>query len=442
MNDVDEFFTPLARLQGMLDFEAGLARAEAEVGLVSPDAAESIAATCRAELFDLDAIGTEAAEAGNPAIPMVRYLTACVAERDGGAAQYVHWGATSQDAIDTGLMLQCRSALARLETVLDQLADSLAELARRHAATPMPARTLLQQASPTTFGYKCALWLEAVEAPRAALSAAGSDLLALQLGGAAGTRASLAGRGEEVAKTLGRALGLPVPALPWHTNRDRWRELGSRLARLAASLAKIARDIGLLMQTEIGEVREGRAPGRGGSSSLPHKRNPVFATATLTAARQIPGRLADLFHTDGLEQERGVGGWHAEGELISDIFRLTGRATGSAAEMIAGLEVDPARMRVNLEATSGRIFAEALAGALAPHLGPAAAREHVRTLCRRAEETGRDLRRVAGEDEAVSAHLDPSALDTVFNAASQTGEAERLALQALVAYRARRPAKG
>ena len=285
-------FSDAGRLQGMLDFEAALARAEAGVGVIPESAAPAIAAQCKAGLFDLDALGRAAALAGNPAIPMVKALTALVARKRKDAAGYVHWGATSQDAMDTGLVLQLREALDIVEADADRLIRMLARYAKAHRSTPMAGRTWLQQAVPVTFGLKAAGAMAAMQRHRERIRELRSRLLVIQFGGAAGTLASLGDRGIEVAGALAKELKLGDPALPWHAHRDRVAEVATVLGLLAGTLGKIAQDIALMMQTEVGEAFEAAAKGKGGSSTMPHKRNPVGCAAVLSASVKIPGRVA------------------------------------------------------------------------------------------------------------------------------------------------------
>ena len=260
---IDEIFSDASRLLRMLDFEAALARAEARVSLIPADAALSISSHCRAELFDLNALARAAADAGNLAIPMVRQLTDLVAKADKDAARYVHWGATSQDAIDTGLTLQLRDALHVVASELDHLCAALAQLAEKHRATPLAARTWLQQAIPSVFGLKAAGYLDALTRHRSRLRELESRGIVLQFGGAAGTLASLHDRGLDVAKVLAEELKLPLPDVPWHAHRDRIAEVATTLALLTGTLGKVARDLSLQMQTEVGELSEPAAAGRG-----------------------------------------------------------------------------------------------------------------------------------------------------------------------------------
>ena len=341
-----------AWLQAMLDAEAALARALAVAGVISTDAAESIAAACVAERFDAAAIAGAAAGAGNPVVPLVPALREAVG---GEAAAHVHRGATSQDILDSAAMLVAARALDRLLDDLLAAREAAAGLARAHRDTPIAGRTLLQQAVPTTFGLKAAGWMAGLEDARRWLTEVRVERLAAQLGGAAGTLASLGEAGPAVASAYAEALGLAEPLLPWHTLRGRIGELASALAVTSGAVAKPARDVVLLSQTEVAEVREARG---GGSSTMPHKRNPVAAVCALACAQQAPGLAATLLGAMAHEHERAAGAWHAEWRPLSELLRSTGSAAAWLRESLEGLEADPERMRANLDATGGRMLAE------------------------------------------------------------------------------------
>lgn len=415
-------FSATARLQGMLDFEAALARAEAAVGVIPEAAVPAIAAVCDASGFDLAALGAEAALAGNTAIPMVKHLTRKVKERDAEAAGWVHWGATSQDAMDTGLVLQLRAFLIALESDLDRLGDALAGLATRHRDTPMVARTWLQQALPTTFGLKAAVWLDALGRDRERIAAA-RGRLALQFGGAAGTLAALGDKGLVVAEALARELDLTLPAVPWHTSRDRVVELACALGMLAGTLGMMGRDLSLLMQVEVGEAFEPAAPGRGGSSTMPHKRNPVASAVLLSAAVRAPALVGGLMAGMVQEHERGLGGWHAEWQALPELCQLVAGAAHHAAGAFAGLEIDAERMRRNIDLTHGLILAEAVTMALGGSMGRMAAHDIVGAASRRAAAERRPLRAVLEEDGRVTGVLDGVALDRLFDPLGYVGVA-------------------
>lgn len=427
-------FSDRARLQGMLDFEAALARAAARAGLIPDGAVADIESQCRADLFDIGALARGAEQAGNTAIPMVKALTALVEGRNREAARYVHWGATSQDAMDTGLVLQLRGALDIVEADLIRLSDVLARLARKHKRTPVTGRTWLQQAAPMTFGLKVAGWLSAIGRHRERFRELRPRALALQFGGATGTLAATGGRGLDVAAALASDLKLHLPDMPWHAHRDRVAEVATALGLLVGSLGKMARDVSLLMQTEIGEAFEPAAQGRGGSSSMPHKRNPVSAAVVLAAATRVPALVSVMLSAMVQEHERGLGNWHAEWETLPEICTLSAGALAHMADVIEGLETDTARMRGNLDVTRGLILAEAVSLALASRNGKAAAHQIVEDACRVAIEQHLHLRDVLGKDARVAEHLSATDLDRLFDPENYLGLAEQLVDRVLAAH--------
>ena len=434
---IDELFNDRARLQGMLDFEAALARAEARVGIIPGRVAPIIFAKCRAELFDISALARATALAGNPAIPLVKQLTELVGKDDKEAMRFVHWGATSQDAIDTGFVLQLRHAFDHIEAELERLSDASAEIAEKHRDTVVAGRTWMQQALPTTFGLKVAGWVDALDRHRSRLEETRHRVLVLQFGGAVGTLAALGNQGMDVATTLGRELDLPVPNVPWHGHRDRVAEVATVMGLCAGTLGKIARDISLETQTEVAEVFEPSSPGRGGSSTLPHKRNPVACAVVLSAATRVPGLVASVLAAMVQEHERGLGGWHAEWEAIPEIIRLTGGALHHLTATVMELEIDGSKMRDNLEITHGLIFAEVAQMLLAQAVGRQTAHEIVEAASNRARAEHRDLREVLAHDAAVTKHLSNQDLDKLFDPREYLGETSRLIDSVLQAHAAR-----
>jgi 3-carboxy-cis,cis-muconate cycloisomerase len=430
-------FSDHGRLQGMLDFEAALAQAEAEAGLIPTAAAAPIAAAAQAERFDVAALARQTAESGIPSIPLIKQLTALVAAKDPAAARFVHWGATSQDVMDTGLVLQIGKGLAALKPELERLSAALAGLAESQARAPMIGRTWLQHAVPVTFGLKAAGWLDALERCRRRLDEAGRAARVLQFGGAAGTLATLGARGLDVAAALARALALDLPALPWHASRDRLVNLAAALALLAGLLGKMARDLSLMMQVEVAEAFEPAAPGRGGSSTMPHKRNPAAAAVALAAAARVPGLVATLLAAMPQEHERGLGGWQAEWETLPEIFLLVSGALGGMTEAMEGLRLDPARMRSNIDATRGLVMAEAVMMALAERIGRLESHHLVEEACRRAVAESAHLKDVLSKDPAVSAQLSPEQLDRLFTPEAYLGMAESFVQRVLAARRSK-----
>jgi 3-carboxy-cis,cis-muconate cycloisomerase len=428
-------FSDHGRLQAMLDFEAALARGEAQAGAIPPAAAAAIAEQCRAERLDVDALAAQAGQSGNTAIPLVKALTALVAAQDEDAARFVHWGATSQDAMDTGLVLQLRDALAEFDADLARIAAALAALAREHAATPLAGRTWLQQGPPVTLGLKAAEVLSAVERHRARLAELKERVLVLQLGGAVGTLAALGPRALEVADAVGEALGLAVPDVPWHTQRDRVAEVATALALLVGTLGKLARDVSLLMQTEVGEAAEPSAPGRGGSSTMPHKQNPVGSAIILAASARVPALASIMLAAMVQEHERGLGGWQAEWETLPEICMLASGALAQAIAVVEGLQVDATRMAKNLDLTHGLILAEAVSMALAEKLGKTKAHSLVEEASERSISANRPLRETLAADARVTAHLSGADLERLTDPRHYLGQAERLVARALASRR-------
>jgi len=431
--EMSALFSGAGHLRRMLDFEAALARAEARAGVIPSEAADAIGAACDVALFDVSTLLRETATAGTLAIPLAKALTARVG---GEAGRYVHWGATSQDVIDTALVLQMRDGIDLLLGGLLRVGADCASLAERHRATPMAGRTLLQQALPLTFGLRAARWLGLVTRQVGRLRALRSEALALQFGGAAGTLASLGADGARVADLLGAELGLPTPGLPWHAERDRIAEVGVALAVLAGAMGKIAQDILLLSQTELGEVAEGAAPGKGGSSTLPHKRNPVDAVAAVAAARLAQAQAPVLLGSMLQEHERAVGGWQAEWAAFPDLFCATGAAVERVRMAVAGLEVNAERMRQNLGVTRGLLMAESLSMVLAVHLGKQQAHHVVQAACARAVQQGDDLGTVARADPAISGTLSEAEIVAALDPAGYLGSTDIFIDRALAEFAA------
>jgi 3-carboxy-cis,cis-muconate cycloisomerase len=348
--DIEAVFADAAVIDAMLAFEAALAGAEADEGVVPAAAAAAIAAACGREAFDVEAIVAEARIAGALAIPLVSRLKAQVGVADPGAARFVHHGATSQDAIDTALVLVTRRALALIDADLSRLIDALTDLARRHATTPMLGRTLLQPAEVTSFGCEVLGWLVPLVDGRRRLRDAADAAIRLQFGGAVGTLAVLGERAPAVARGLAARLALASPAGAWHASRDAWVALGCALALLCGSLGKMGRDLALLAQGEVGEVAEPHGEGRGSSSAMPHKRNPVAALVAISAATRAPHFAAALLAAMPQEHQRGLGGWQAELATWAPLCMATHGAVRALADACAaGLAVDAARMRRNID---------------------------------------------------------------------------------------------
>ncbi|VVO86775.1 3-carboxy-cis,cis-muconate cycloisomerase [Pseudomonas fluorescens] len=420
--DMRDVFCDQGRVQAMLDFEAALARAEAKVGLIPQTAVAPIEAACRAEHYDFAALAEAIATAGNSAIPLVKALGKQIATTAAEAERYVHLGATSQDVMDTGLVLQLRRALELIEGDLSQLGETLSTQARRYVATPLAGRTWLQHATPVTLGMKIAGWLGAVTRSRQRLQELKPRLLVLQFGGASGTLAALGTQAMPIADALAAELHLTLPDQPWHTQRDRLVEFGSVLGLIAGSLGKLGRDISLLMQTEAGEVFEPSAPGKGGSSTMPHKRNPVSAAVLIGAATRVPGLLSTLFSAMPQEHERSLGLWHAEWETLPEICCLVSGSLKQALLVADGLEVDAERMARNLDLTQGLVLAEAVSIVLAQRVGRDTAHHLLEQCCKRAVAEQRHLRAVLGDEPQVTAELSAAELDHLLDPANYLGQ--------------------
>jgi 3-carboxy-cis,cis-muconate cycloisomerase len=416
----------VAYLQAMLDFEAALARAEAAVGVIPASATAPIGGACKASAFDLTGLAEAATRSGNIAIPLVKALTAAVAKADPDAARFVHWGATSQDVIDTATMLVVRAGIDALLADLDRAITGFAKLAQAHRNTAMVARTWLQHALPMPFGLKLAEYAAALARSRTRLKRLRREGLALQFGGAAGTLAALGDKGLAVAEKLAAELELPLPDAPWHTHRDRIAEIASMLAILAGSCGKIARDVSLMMQTDVGEAHEPAGAGRGGSSTMPHKRNPVAAASALGAATMAPNLAATIFAAQVQDHERSAGPWHAEWPTLPTLLLVTSGALAAMVDLAEGLEVDTARMRQNLDLTGGLIMAEAVAMALADRVGKSEAHHLVEAASKTAVAQRKHLRDVLAADSNVTAQLGAEQLAKLFEPMAYQGASQAL----------------
>ena len=426
--DVLDQMSDRARLQAMLDVEAALAEVQAELGIIPREAAVPIREAARADRYDLHAIGMETAADGVPTIPLVRHLTKLVQAIDRDAARYVHWGATSQDILDTATVLQLQRAVPVLLARLDRAAAAAADHARRHAGTTMAGRTWLQQATPVTFGLKAAGWLDALVRQRRAVASALEDVSVLQFGGASGTLAALAPHGLAVAERLAERLGLALPDLPWHAHRDRLARFAAALGVTCGTLGKVGRDVSLLGQTEVGEAVEGRG---GSSSAMPHKQNPVCASVALAASVRAPGLVATMLAAMPQEHERGLGGWQAEWVTLPELVVVTAGAARAVAGMLEGLAVNEGRMRENLHATHGLIASEAVAMALAVHVGRADAHRMVEQAARRVSTNGGTLADALGANSEVTRYLTREEIDRHLAPEHYVGAARALVERAL-----------
>ena len=428
-------FADEARLQRMLEVEAALARAQAKLGLIPLQAAQEITARADVARFDLAEIGKATKLVGYPIVSLTKALSEACA---GDAGRWVHWGATTQDIIDTGLVLQLRDGLDLIRADLAGIEAALAGLAQRYRETPMAGRTHAQHALPITFGFKCALWLAPLQRHSDRLARLSDEVAVVQFGGAVGTLASLGADGIRVMEALAAELGLRAPPIPWHVGRDGLAEVASFLGLLTGSLGKIATDVTLLMQAEIGEVAEPYQEGRGGSSTMPQKRNPIACEFILACAKNVRELVPVMLDAMIQDHERATGPWHAEWVALPQAFALTAGALHHARALLEGLVVDPERMRRNLDTTRGMISAEAVMMALAPHVGREEAHHLVAAACHRALAHDRHLLEELQADAAITAHLPPERLVELLEPSNYTGFAAEF-VDRVLARDARKP---
>ncbi|MDQ3463578.1 MAG: lyase family protein [Actinomycetota bacterium] len=430
---VRDAVSDLAWVQAMLDAEAALAGALADAGRIGRVEADSIAAACDASLYDVTELGRAAVSVGNPVVPLVRELT----RQAGDAGASVHSGATSQDILDTAAMLVARRAMDVLLADLAGCADAVARLAADHVDAVQAGRTLLQQAAPTTFGLTAAVWLSGLVAAEVALRQARGQL-AVQLGGAVGTLAALGDDGPAVLTSMARRLDLAEPVLPWHTERSRIAALAAALGQTAGTVATIGRAITLLAQTEIGELTEEGPQNSGGSSTMPHKRNPVAAVLACSCAQQAPGLVATLLATMGHEHQRAAGSWHAEWRPLTELLRSTGSAVAWLRTSLQRLRVHPERMRRNVEAAGGLLTTERVTTVLTGALGRLAAHDAVAACSRRAVDGDGDLLDLLAADPVIGGQLDRAQLRHLLDPAQYLGSAEEFVHRTLHDYDNRR----
>lgn len=420
-------FADASIVAAMLDVEVALARAQASLGLVPADVAAAIAAAASARDFDIESLARDSRQSGTVAVPFVAALTSRVRALAPGAARYVHWGATSQDVVDTALVLVVKRACDAMATDHVALAGALGALSDRHANDVMLGRTLLQPAPPITFGLKVAEWFHAAHRSWSRVDTAAREACVLQFGGAAGTLASLGAQGPAAADALARDLGLPNPPAPWHTSRDRLAAFVAACGVHVGALGKMARDISLLMQFEVREAREAG----GGSSTMPNKENPSGCAIVLAAATRLPGLVSTMLAALVQEHERGVGAWHAEWPTVSAAVQATGAAMLAMRQVIDGLSVDPARMRANIDATNGAVFTEKLMMRAGPALGRDVAHARLRELLARSRSTGTPLAALVPAFPDLAAALTAADLATLDDPADYLGAAETFRQQLL-----------
>ncbi len=420
--EMSSIFSGPGMVTRMLRFEWALAFS-LEQNAVIPAGVSAIIETVTIDDLDLELIAEQAADAGNLAIPFVSRLTTCVAEKNRSLAGYVHWGATSQDVLDTTVALQAREALALLQDELEVIAAALVPLIKAHALTLLPGRTWLQQGPPVTLGLKLAGWLDAFQRHRVRLTEVSNRCIQLQFGGAVGTLAALSKSGPDVTRDLAKALDLPAPPIPWHTHRDRVAEIAATLGLLAGTLGKIARDFSLLMQTEVAEAFEPAGEGRGGSSTMPHKRNPVFSSIILAASSRVPGLVSTMLGAMVQEHERGLGGWQAEWETLAEIFRLTGGSLRATRQIISGFTLDSVAMREHVYGNGGIALSEAVSFTLSPKTGKAQAHRILEAAVRTAFEHRLSLREALLRSDDVRQFLSTEEIDQALDPARYLGSA-------------------
>ncbi|WOE32632.1 MULTISPECIES: 3-carboxy-cis,cis-muconate cycloisomerase [unclassified Acinetobacter] len=415
-DDVTNIFSDQTLIAYMIEAEVALAQAQAQVGVIPQSVAVTIAqvASTALEQIDFDALAIATALAGNIAIPFVKQFTAIVQHVDAEAAGYVHWGATSQDILDTACILQCRAALQCVEALIEQCYQVALRQAQQYRSQVMIGRTWLQQGLPITLGHKFARWASVFYRDLVRIAAMKERVLTAQLGGAVGSLASLQSQGSAVVHAYAAQLQLSVPTSTWHAERDRMVEIASVLAMVTGSLGKMARDWSLMMQTEIAEVFEPTAKGRGGSSTMPHKRNPVAAASILAAANRVPVLMSSLYQSMVQEHERSLGSWHAEWLAIPEIFQLCAGALQRTLEVLDGIQINPEQMQRNLDCTQGLVMAEALMMALAPHLGRLAAHHLIESACQAAVAQGVHLSEIVMTLDQVKAHFNSTQILALF----------------------------
>ena len=421
-------------LAAMARFEGALAGASVGAGLVPADASATIARVAANAKFDAVALGEAARRSATLAIPFVKSLTEQVAAVSPEAARYVHFGATSQDVVDTGVVLCLEQGSQRILSLSKRVGDAASALARRHAKTPMAARTLLQPAIPIPFGWKAAVWLSMLARSHARFGAAAREACVLQFGGAGGTLSAYGDNGDAIATALAASLGLPRAPVTWHSTRDGFARLGAEAAILAGAAGKIARDISLLMQPEVGEAAEPAGEGRGGSSAMPHKRNPVGCMAALEAAQRAPGLAATLLAQLAPEHERGIGQWQSQWFTLRDLLCSTGSALAAMAEVLEGLTVDESAMRANLDRSRGLVYSENVALHLSRTLGKQAAHALTEQLCQTAVREGKTLAEVLRADPQAGKGLDAKTLAALFDPQTCFGSAAAMIERALAEW--------
>jgi len=419
-DEIRAVFSDHAHLQFMLDVEAALARAESQLGLVPAPVADAIARAARVENLRFDYIADSTRRVGYPVVALVKELSRIAGDE---AARYIHLGATSQDILDTALVLQLRAAFAIVRRDLIAIARALAERAAKFRDTPIAGRTHLQHAVPTTFGLKCAGWASPLVTHVERLDQAASRILVVQFGGAAGTLAALGANGAAVVEALAHELGLGVSELPWHAQRDGFAEAAALFGSICGSLSKFALDVSLMMQTEVGEISEPHSDGRGGSSTMPQKRNPIASEYILAATRTVHALVPVMLGAMVADHERATGPWQSESLALPQCVALTAGALAHARSIAEGMTIDTERMRRNIDLTGGLIMAEAIATALIPSIGRAAAEAMLARACDRSITEHVPLSTIIRTDPELRPHLNDAEVDRLIDPASYLGSA-------------------
>jgi 3-carboxy-cis,cis-muconate cycloisomerase len=429
--EMTRVFSPQAQVRAMMRFEWALTCALEKHGLAEPESGSVLQSLLDASFVDVDSLQREARDAGNIAIPFVRQLTAVVKTLDERPSRAIHLGATSQDILDSALVLQMHNALNLLNHEIERLDQAMIRQVHAHRDALLTGRTWLQPGPPITLGLKLAGTLASLRRNRDRIHSAAQHAMVLQFGGAVGTLASLGTSGVAISAELAQILGLREPDLPWHTQRDNLVEMVQVLAVLTGSLAKLAHDIALLMQSEVGELSEGNAEGRGGSSTMPHKHNPVACAAVLAIHARMPGLVTTMLHAMPQEHERGLGLWQAEWEIVPEAFRLASAALAYSIDMAENLQVDAARMLANFDDLRGLTLSEAVSTALAPKIGRTAAHEILRKATAHATGEKQHLRDVLKQLPEVTAHLSSVAIDRLMDPRAYLGSAQRFIARVL-----------
>ena len=411
-------FSDENRVQKYLDFEAALARAQAKLGIIPKEAAAEIVQHCSADRIDMAKLKETTERIGYPVLPVIQQLVKLC---KGGLGEWSHWGATTQDVTDTATIMQIREALVLIERDIDGVCDALAALAKKYRDTPMAGRSNLQQAVPITFGYKMATMLAAFERHKQRLKEMKPRVLVGEFGGAAGTLSSLGKDGLRVQDELMKELKLGQPEIAWHTVRDRIGEVGCFLGLLTGTLGKISMDVKLLMQTEVAEVFEPFHEGRGSSSTMPQKRNPIASLYIHSTAALVRQNTAALLEAAVADHERSTGPWEIEWIALPEIFLLTAGTLRQTRDIVEGLQVDAARMRANLDMTGGAIVSEQVMMGLGPHLGRQRAHDLVYDICREATKSGKPLVDLLAADKEISKHVGRKELEAMCDPANYLG---------------------